>query len=91
MLVIDANVAVAACAEEKAFAELGDELSAPPLMWSEARANLHLELDGRLRRGAAQLGMVIGVHELAQPVETTESGSGSSEPSEDDTGTAGDG
>jgi hypothetical protein len=48
-------------------------------------------LDGRLRRGAAQLGMVIGVHELAQPVETTESGSGFSEPSEDDTGTAGDG
>ena len=44
MLVIDANVAVAACAEEKGFAELGDELSAPPLMWSEARANLHLEL-----------------------------------------------
>jgi predicted nucleic acid-binding protein len=44
MLVIDANVAVAACAKEEGFAELGDELSAPPLMWSEARANLHLEL-----------------------------------------------
>jgi predicted nucleic acid-binding protein len=44
MLVIDANVAVAACAEEKGFTELGDELSAPPLMWLEARANLHLEL-----------------------------------------------
>ena len=48
-------------------------------------------LDGRLRRGAAQLGMVIGVHELAQPTETTESGSRSSELSEDDTRTAGDG
>jgi predicted nucleic acid-binding protein len=44
MLVIDANVAVAACAEREGFAELGDELAAPPLMWSEARANLHLEL-----------------------------------------------
>lgn len=44
MLVIDANVAVAACAKEEGFAELGDELAAPPLMWSEARANLHLEL-----------------------------------------------
>lgn len=44
MLVIDANVAVAACAMEDGFAELGNELSAPPLMWSEARANLHLEL-----------------------------------------------
>ncbi|HTD57399.1 MAG TPA: type II toxin-antitoxin system VapC family toxin [Solirubrobacteraceae bacterium] len=142
MLVIDANVAVAACAEENGFNELGDELAAPPLMWSEARANLHLELfkqaipaedaaimhkrleecpvqrqdppelgrrawelaerfgwgrtydaeyvalaqilscrlvtlDARLRRGAAQLGIVIGVHELTQPkVETTESESG---------------
>ncbi len=44
MLVIDANVAVAACADEHGFAELGEELSAPPLMWSEARSNLHLEL-----------------------------------------------
>jgi predicted nucleic acid-binding protein len=155
MLVIDANVAVAACAEENGFDELGDELSAPPLMWSEARANLHLELfkqaitaedaaimhkrleecpvqrqdppelgrrawelaerfgwgrtydaeyvalaqildcrlvtlDARLRRGAAQLDMVIGVHELAQPVETTESESGSGEPSEEDTHAVGD-
>ncbi|MGA7704978.1 MAG: type II toxin-antitoxin system VapC family toxin [Solirubrobacteraceae bacterium] len=142
MLVIDANVAVAACAEENGFDKLGDELAAPPLMWSEARANLHLELfkqaitaedaaimhkrleecsvqrqdppelgrrawelaerfgwgrtydaeylalaqilscrlvtlDARLRRGAAQLDIVIGVHELTQPqVETNESESG---------------
>jgi predicted nucleic acid-binding protein len=128
MLVIDANVAVAACAKQDGFAAIGEELSAPPLMWSEARANLHLELfkgaieredaevmhqrlercpvqrhdppdlgrrawelaerfgwgrtydaeyvalaqilgclvtiDARLRRGAAQLGIVIGLHEL---------------------------
>jgi len=44
MLVIDANVAIAACAKENGFTELEDELAAPPLMWSEARANLHLEL-----------------------------------------------
>ncbi len=40
----DANVAIAACAKENGFTELEDELVAPPLMWSEARANLHLEL-----------------------------------------------
>ena len=36
MLVLDANVAVAACAEPEGFADLGEtELVAPPLMWSE--------------------------------------------------------
>lgn len=44
MLVLDASVAVAACAKEDGFTELGEDLVAPPLMWSEARANLHLEL-----------------------------------------------
>lgn len=133
MLVIDASVAIAACAKENGFAELGDELAAPPLMWSEARANLHLELfkglieqedatimherleacpvrrmdppelgkrawalaerhgwghtydaeyvalaqvlecrvvtiDARLRRGTAQMGIVIGVDELMQEI-----------------------
>ena len=44
MLVIDANVALEACGEEDGFQTLGDTLAAPPLMWSEARANLHLAL-----------------------------------------------
>lgn len=56
MFVIDANVAVAACAKENGFAELGNELAAPPLMWSEARANLHLELfKGAIERGDAAI------------------------------------
>ena len=42
MLVIDASVAVPACAAAEGFAELGSEpLAAPPLMWSEARSALH--------------------------------------------------
>jgi hypothetical protein len=47
MLVIDANVAVGACAQPDGLQTIGggnDELAAPPLMWSEARANLHLML-----------------------------------------------
>jgi predicted nucleic acid-binding protein len=42
MLVIDANIALRACGTENGFRALGDDLAAPPLMWSEARANLHL-------------------------------------------------
>jgi predicted nucleic acid-binding protein len=45
MLVVDANVARAACGGEgDGFAVLGDELVSVPLMWSEARASLHLAL-----------------------------------------------
>ncbi len=47
MLVIDANVAVGACAKPDGFQAIGwsgEQLAAPPLMWSEARANLHLML-----------------------------------------------
>lgn len=44
MLVIDANVALEACGQQNGFQALGDALAAPPLMWSEARANLHLSL-----------------------------------------------
>lgn len=56
MLVLDASVAVAACAKEDGFAELDDELAAPPLMWSEARANLHLELfKGAITREDAEI------------------------------------
>lgn len=41
MLVIDANVAIAACADEDGFTAFGEDLAGPSLMWSEARANLH--------------------------------------------------
>ena len=42
MLVVDATVALSACAIEHGFDELGgEELVAPPLMWSEARSVLH--------------------------------------------------
>jgi predicted nucleic acid-binding protein len=45
VLVIDANVALAACGgREDGFTALGDELASVPLMWSEARAALHLRL-----------------------------------------------
>lgn len=43
MLVIDANVAIAACARLNGFHELRDELVGPPLLWSEARSTLHLQ------------------------------------------------
>ncbi|HEX2161386.1 MAG TPA: type II toxin-antitoxin system VapC family toxin [Thermoleophilaceae bacterium] len=43
MLVIDASAATAACARAEGFEALGDDLVAPPLMWSEVRANLHLQ------------------------------------------------
>jgi predicted nucleic acid-binding protein len=44
VLVIDANVALEACGQQDGFQTLGADLAAPPLMWSEARANLHLAL-----------------------------------------------
>jgi predicted nucleic acid-binding protein len=44
MLVIDANVALEACGQQDGFQTLGSDLAAPPLMWSEAPANLHLSL-----------------------------------------------
>lgn len=43
MLVIDASVAAAACARPSGFELFGEDLVAPPLMWSEVRANLHLQ------------------------------------------------
>jgi predicted nucleic acid-binding protein len=43
LLVIDANVAVAACARPDGFEDLGDELAGPSLLWSEARSTLHLQ------------------------------------------------
>lgn len=42
MLVVDASVAVPACASGEGFSALGDdELVAPALLWSEARSALH--------------------------------------------------
>jgi hypothetical protein len=47
MLVLDANVAVAACAEPEGFADLGEsELVAPPLMWSEFFSGQSCPYDG---------------------------------------------
>lgn len=43
MLVIDANVAIAACARSSGFEELPGDLIGPPLLWSEARSTLHLQ------------------------------------------------
>lgn len=42
--VVDASVAVASLVEEGGLARLGDDLIAPPLMWSEARAALRLQV-----------------------------------------------
>jgi predicted nucleic acid-binding protein len=48
VLVIDANVATAACGGEgDGFEAFEDELVSIPLMWSEARAGLHLKLHKR--------------------------------------------
>jgi predicted nucleic acid-binding protein len=57
VLVIDANVARAACGGEgDGFAVLGDELASIPLMWSEARASLHLQLSkGEIGRADGEI------------------------------------
>jgi predicted nucleic acid-binding protein len=56
VLVIDANIALAACGgKEDSFATLGDELASIPLMWSEARATLHLQfVKGDIDRADAE-------------------------------------
>ena len=54
MLVVDASVALAACAATRGFAYFSDpDLVAPPLMWSEARSVLH-EMARRGELPAAQ-------------------------------------
>lgn len=55
MLVLDASAAVPACTTVLGFDLFaGEELVAPALMWSEARATLHLHLgQGRLERDLA--------------------------------------
>lgn len=57
MLVLDANVVLPACASDQGFARFsGERLVAPPLMWSEARATLHLGLTrGIVDRESAEL------------------------------------
>jgi len=57
VLVIDANVATAASGGEgNGFEALGDDLVSIPLMWSEARASLHLKLHkGEIGREDAEI------------------------------------
>jgi predicted nucleic acid-binding protein len=57
VLVIDANVAAAACGGEgDGFKALGDEMASVPLMWSEARSSLHLKLHkGEIGREDAEI------------------------------------
>jgi predicted nucleic acid-binding protein len=57
MLVIDANVARAACGGEgDGFGVFGDDLVSVPLMWSEARASLHLSLSkGEIDRSDGEI------------------------------------
>jgi predicted nucleic acid-binding protein len=56
MLVVDASVASAACARPDGFSTLGENLVAPPLMWSETRANLHLKaFKGQISAARADL------------------------------------
>jgi predicted nucleic acid-binding protein len=57
VLVIDANVAAAACGgESEGFKALGDKLASVPLMWSEARAGLHLKFHkGEIGREDAEI------------------------------------
>jgi predicted nucleic acid-binding protein len=55
LLVLDANVVLPACASDDGFARFsGERLAAPPLMWSEVMAALHLGLTRRIidREGA---------------------------------------
>ena len=57
VLVLDANIVLPACASDEGFAMFAHErLVAPPLMWSEARATLHLGLTrGLVDRESAEL------------------------------------
>lgn len=57
MLVIDANVARAACGGEgDGFGVFGEDLVSVPLMWSEARASLHLALlKGEIERSDGEI------------------------------------
>jgi predicted nucleic acid-binding protein len=42
VLVLDANVVIPACTQERGFSTFrGEVLVAPPFMWSEARSSLH--------------------------------------------------
>jgi predicted nucleic acid-binding protein len=41
VLVVDASVALEACATDEGFKPLPQDLCAPPLMWSEATSALH--------------------------------------------------
>lgn len=59
MLVLDANVVLPACSSDEGFARFSrDPLAAPPLMWSEVMAALHLGLTrGIIDRESAELSL----------------------------------
>ena len=59
MLVLDANVVLPACASDDGFDRFsGEPLVAPPLMWSEVTAALHLGLTrGVIDREGAELSL----------------------------------
>jgi predicted nucleic acid-binding protein len=59
LLVLDANVVLPACASDDGFARFsGEPLAAPPLMWSEVLAALHLGLTrGIIDREGAELSL----------------------------------
>ena len=59
MLVVDANVVLAAAQTDAAFEPLaGRRLIAPPLMWSEARSTLHVSVSrGLLARDEARVAL----------------------------------
>lgn len=57
-LVVDASISVWACSGLGRFDDLGDDLFAPPLMWSEAQSALHSSVWRGAMSAANGLGML---------------------------------
>jgi hypothetical protein len=76
-VLIDANVARAACGGEgDGFAVLGDELASIPLMWSEARSSLHLQLsNGEISANDARI-----IHKRLESCPVEQTGRNAAEP-----------